>query len=266
MKRLLVAAAAVAAAFSLATPAGAVQARDYYLQFNMAGSSVNDGALGVARAVVSSVEDADVMPFVVTLNEVCANQYRHMESQLDDHGYVGTWGPTGPRCDSGEPYGNALFMRSGRTTVGNFDLPNEHGNEQRRLLCVRSNERDMFLGCVTHISHKAEDQDAQIAAVADRLNGFQDDGYRIVVGGDFNVTPGASALDPMYATCSGGDGRFHETDRATCGGRGGESTHGDRKIDYIFYSAHFSELWGDATRSSYSDHDPLWGRAVAGPA
>jgi endonuclease/exonuclease/phosphatase family metal-dependent hydrolase len=266
MKRILVAAVAVLATMALATPAGAVPVTMSFFQFNMAGSSVNEGSLGVAGAVVSSVEDADDLPFVVTLNEVCLNQHLHIEGRLDEHGYVGTWGPTGPTCDNGEPYGNSIFMRSGRSKLGNVDLPNPNGNEQRRLLCVRSNGQDMFVGCVTHISHEAEDQDVQIAAVADRLNGFRNDGYRVMVGGDFNVTPGDSALDPVYAVCSGGDGQFHETDVAKCGGRGGESTHGDRKIDYIFYSSHFSSLWGDATRSDYSDHDPLWGRARVSPA
>ena len=261
-RRLLGGAVAVLAAMSWATPANAVPTKTSFFQFNMAGSSVNEGSLGVAGAVVSSVEDTSYgMPFIVTLNEVCLNQHTHIESALDDHGYVGTWGPTGPTCDNGQPYGNSIFMKSGRSKLGNFSLPNPNGNEPRKLLCVSSNGYEKWIGCVTHISPKAGDQAVQIAAVADRLNGFRDDGYRVVVGGDFNVTPDHSALDPMYASCYGGDGQFYETDRAACDGRGGESTHGDRKIDYIFYSSHFYSLWGDATRSSYSDHDPLWGRA-----
>jgi len=61
-------------------------------------------------------------------------------------------------------------MRSGRTTLGNYALPNPGDNEPRELLCVRSNEQDRWIGCVAHISHKTEDQDAQIASVAARLD------------------------------------------------------------------------------------------------
>ncbi|PRX43860.1 endonuclease/exonuclease/phosphatase family protein [Prauserella shujinwangii] len=261
--RKLFAAAATAAlaATVFAAPAEAAT-RFYFFQFNMAGNTMNEGGVGVAKAVVASVKDSKRWPYIVTLNEVCLNQHNYIRTRLDDHGYVGTWGPTGPKCKNGAAYGNAIFVKSGRTILGNFALPNPNNTEQRKILCVRSNRYDKWVACVTHISHKSADQKTQINAVATRVDSYRNGGNRVVVGGDFNVTPNSPWIDPMYASCyPGGKGRFYETDRAKCDGRGGEGTHSKGKIDYLFYSSHFYSFWGDATSSNYSDHDPLWGRA-----
>jgi hypothetical protein len=69
----------------------------------------------------------------------------------------------------------------------------------------------------------------------------------------------------MYAPGHGGGsfGVFQEVDEGPDYCRCGESTLGSRKIDYVFLSAaHWWSLWGNATHSDYSDHDPLRGSAA----
>ncbi|GAA3605923.1 hypothetical protein GCM10022419_108420 [Nonomuraea rosea] len=50
--------------------------------------------------------------------------------------------------------------------------------------------------CATHIPWGARDQAAQIRAVADRARAFRDRGYRVILGGDFNIIPTSSKMDP----------------------------------------------------------------------
>jgi endonuclease/exonuclease/phosphatase family metal-dependent hydrolase len=103
---------------------------------------------------------------------------------------------------------------------------------------------------------RSEDQfynQLQISDVAGYLNPRAATGTAIVLGGDFNATPGQ--LGSIYAS---GSGEFREVDDPQ-----NESTHSSGKIDYIFVNQQrFYNLTGDATATSVSDHLPLRGTAT----
>lgn len=234
-----------------------------YLQFNMCGNASHcPDTGGVSDAIVRSVTGHDPQPYVVTLNEACASQLDYLVDQLAPHGYTGVHDPTGPTCDDGSAYGNAMLVQSGFTEVGSWELPNPGGNEPRKLLCVAPETQDI-VACVTHISHIEEDQAEQIQAVGDQLGTLVDAGERVMIGGDFNVTPEDARMSPMYGSCyPDGAGLFNEADSDPACSRTGEGSFGDSKIDYVFFSEQFTELSGDVTHSDYSDHAPLWAQAT----
>ena len=195
-----------------ATPAGTQS----YLQFNMCGNQCNHGGLAVVRNLEQTI--GGDRPVAVTLNEVCENQYDRLRRDLS--GYRGGFDPTGPRCDNGTRYGNAVFVRgSGLDTVGSWQLPNPGSDETRRLMCVRG--RPALVVCVTHISFVAENIGVQVDAVAGILRGLRGDGP-VLLGGDFNTDPTDTRLDPVYS-------RRREADSAV-----NHTTFARRKIDYIF--------------------------------
>jgi endonuclease/exonuclease/phosphatase family metal-dependent hydrolase len=260
----LISVAAVLAIVAVLAPSGAAHGSRSYLQFNLCGHACSGGELAVATDLANTIEER--MPFVVTLNEVCENQYDQLRTDLA--AYDGQFDPTGPRCRNGARYGNAVLLRAtGLDVVGSWQLPNPAGDETRRLLCVRSH----MIVCVTHISNEAGNIAAQVGAVADIISGL-DLNYPLLLGGDFNTNPDDPRLDPLYRTCEGGGGRFHEADSAGCANRSvlngrvgsdviNEDTYGRHKYDYIFLSAgDWPESTADAIEATnrLSDHDALW--------
>lgn len=232
-----------------------------YMQLNIAGNSMHKGGLAPAKEVVSLVKAEQ--PYVVTLNEVCATQFDYIKKNLSGSGYRAWHGHTGVSCKNGSAFGNVVLIRIASSVVGNWALPNPVEKEHRRLLCVKATNYAM-VACSTHISWGAGDQVAQIRAVADRLATFRAKGYRVIIGGDFNVTPTSAALDPMYDTCyPSGAGVLFETAGTRCAARSGEATVGaTRKIDYIFFSEEYQGLKGEAVPTGVSDHKVLWGTAT----
>lgn len=267
--------AASLATLAVLLPAGPAQATDYtqtYMQFNMCGNVCNGGGLTVAQDVERSVENRSPQPFVVTLNEVCENQYDYLWANLGP--YFGYFDATGPTCRNGRRYGNAILVRtSSFTRSGPWTLPNPGGNETRHLVCLRipmSGNLPMS-ACVTHIDFHSVNIAPQIKRVAELVqNEYATHG--VIVGGDFNTTPSSSALNPMYrsAYAPAGNGLFNEVDTPPSLNRSyksnsyNETTFEDgRKLDYIFVSSpDFTGYWGDATSASNSDHVVLWGGAT----
>lgn len=265
---VLLSAAAAVSAVSAGTPVlgatGTPEQTSYtVLQFNMCGNASHcPDPDGVPDAIVRSVTGHDPQPIVVTLNEVCANQLDYVVSELASYGYTGVHDPTGPTCGNGTAYGNALLVNSGLGAVDTWELPNPGGNEPRGLMCAAV-EAAGFRACVTHISQHDEDQAEQIRAVADTLDPLLDAGERVLLGGDFNVPPDDAEISPLYGSCyPDGVGRFAEADSDPPCTRTGEWTVGTGKIDYVFFSEHFTNLTGDVTHSDYSDHAPVWATAT----
>ena len=111
-------------------------------------------------------------------------------------------------------------------------------------------------------------------------------GHHVLIGGDFNVTPGSSTLNPMYSSqYANGTGVFNEADASNFSRSGGgvgssynEYTggcfsypcgwqaaywHPTKKIDYVFLSRYdFTGFTADATYALRSDHTPLWAWAT----
>lgn len=257
-----------------------------FWQFNMCGARIAAPCNGgseqpVSDAIKNSIQN--YRPHGVSLNEACQSQWGTTYWNLNA---AGTWSmgsrfvttrylnaPTSSstiNCnlyDGDRRFGNALFSRQTILMEPSAtSLPKTQSTpETRKLWCMVVDLYYDTVYCTVHITNYDADIAAQIRTVASTVNQWVDAGTPVVLMGDFNVTPNDDRLDPIYHSVFGGGatGRFEEVDQYENGGtrcRCGESTLGSRKIDYIFASArHFDVLDGDATSSSYSDHDPLRG-------
>jgi endonuclease/exonuclease/phosphatase family metal-dependent hydrolase len=260
-----------------------------FWHFNMCGAIIaapcNGGAeQPVSNAIKTLIENYD--PHAVSLNEACQSQWATTYWDLNAAGawtmhsrFVTTRYLSAPtssstiNCnvyDGDRRFGNALFSRQTILMEPSAtSLPKTQTTpETRKLWCMVVDLTRDTVYCTVHITAYDPDIDAQIARVASTVNAWVDDGIPVVLMGDFNVTPGDDRLDRIYSSALGGGafGRFEEVDEyngSTTACRCGESTLGSRKIDYIFVSARdFYSADGDATSSSYSDHDPLRGSAT----
>jgi endonuclease/exonuclease/phosphatase family metal-dependent hydrolase len=272
--------------------AGATASADTPLrfwQFNMCGAVIASPCNGgneqpVSDAIKNSIQNWK--PDAVSLNEACQSQWATTYWNLNAAGlwsmgsrFVTTRYLSAPTSSSGincnvydndRRFGNALFSRQTILMEPSAtSLPKTQNTaETRKLWCMVVDLSRDTVYCSVHITNYDADIDAQIARVASTVNQWVDSGTPVVLMGDFNVTPNDDRLDRIYNSALGGGatGRFEEVDEyngSTTRCRCGESTHGDRKIDYIFVSARdFYSPDGDATSSSYSDHDPLRGSAT----
>ena len=265
MKTIMAALAGVGLAAALAGVPGAAQAAQgktkSYLQFNIAGNSMHGGKTTPAKRVVADVKDK--LPYVVTLNEVCGTQFDYIKSHLSALGYRATHGHTGVACKDGSAFGNVVLIKIASTKLGNWKLPNPVNGEHRRLLCVKATNYAMA-ACATHISYGAGDKAAQVNAVTDRVDALRAKGYRVILGGDFNLQPPYAELNPAYASCyPGAGGNLYEAAAERCGTRTGEPTvDGKWKLDYLFFSGQYTGLSSSTKETSVSDHSELWATAT----
>jgi endonuclease/exonuclease/phosphatase family metal-dependent hydrolase len=280
LRRLLVRAlaisVAIAAAPFLATAPASASASHTYLQFNMCGNRCNHATMTVADDTIRSIFNRSPQPFVVTLQEICRSQYDHMYFSTELAPYFGRFETTVPgRCDDGSDYGIAILLKTvNYSFVGSWWLPESDrpSDEDRKLMCLKTSDTgggtQPLVACVTHIDPDSAVYDNQIQAVADHVRPLWT-GNHVMVGGDFNVTPKAWQINPMYETyySPAGTGIFNEADAPSSFNRNtdgtetsnNESTDGSKKIDYIFLSRFdFTNYSADATYALHSDHDPLW--------
>lgn len=239
------------------------------LQFNMCGNAC-ETRFAVVDDLAAEIASRGRQPFVVTLNEVCRSQYDRLLANLP---YRGHFQPTVPnRCWDGSDYGLAVLVRSSDVAyAGSEPLPAPAGGEPRMVTCVRTALVGRpLVACATHLDTDPANTAGQVAAVAHHAGGYRA-GAAVVVGGDFNTTPGRPALAAM-------DAGFVEADaahdaftggcsRAGCGGGGPGYAHPTRKIDYVFLSrGDFTGISALVTSASHSDHAPLWATATLAPA
>jgi endonuclease/exonuclease/phosphatase family metal-dependent hydrolase len=278
-------------------PDGSQRQRTTVGQFNMYGNKGHHGdpglddENGVVPAIVRSVNDRN--PTFVSLNEACQSQTSALEQQLggrykvyfapitryDAEGNVG-----GVTCDDGSAYGNAVLYRTDFADdvqgtpydLGTPHYDHERGNERRGAACVSSASKGTTF-CAAHLTAEEGDEgddarDAETRALRDNLDrDFPDN--TTLIGGDFNATPDADAMNNIYDSRYGGDadGRFKEVDSTggfglLDGCRAGDNTHGgvgDRhalgdKIDYIFTTPDVEIHDAGPSHSPVSDHAPLW--------
>lgn len=258
----------VYALLRLPADAGTTPSALSVLQFNMCGN-----ACGTRFAVVDDLEseitDRAQQPFVVTLNEVCRGQYDRLLADLPYHGH---FQPTMPnRCWDGSDYGIAVLVRSSDVGyAGSAPLPAPAGGEPRTVTCVRTAFQSRpLVACATHLDTDPANTASQVTAVAEHAGAFRA-GAAVVVGGDFNTTPGRPALDPMdadFVEADAADDAFTGgCSRARCGDRPGYA-HPTRKIDYVFLSrGDFTGTSELVTSAAHSDHVPLWATATLAPA
>jgi hypothetical protein len=231
------------------------------LHFNICGAACNYGVVGRGGPGNDVVEDvrsriAGFNPGIVTLNEICVGQFNRLKALLAG-GAVKMTGVfraqrNDSRCDNGGGFGDAVFTAGGIDGQKVLALPNPSGGEHRAVLCVRTSVAGgPLLACVLHTVTDNPMKGKQVAAAAKALNGEAGRGA-VIVGGDFNTTPGG-----MRALLEAGQGgRFFDVDPERAGTRGG-------KIDYILFDrGHFSGPFGGPQGSRYSDHDVLSGQAT----
>jgi endonuclease/exonuclease/phosphatase family metal-dependent hydrolase len=258
----------VYALLRLPADAGTPPATLSILQFNMCGN-----ACGTRFAVVDDLE-AEItgrtrQPFVVTLNEVCRGQYDRLLADLPYHGH---FQPTMPnRCWDGSDYGIAVLVRSSDVGyAGSAPLPAPAGGEPRTVTCVRTAFQSRpLVACATHLDTDPANTASQVTAVVEHAGAFRA-GAAVVVGGDFNTTPGRPALDPMdadFVEADAADDAFTGgCSRARCGDGPGYA-HPTRKIDYVFLSrGDFTGVSALVTSAAHSDHTPLRATATLAPA
>jgi endonuclease/exonuclease/phosphatase family metal-dependent hydrolase len=240
-----------------ATAAGPVRV----MQFNICAADCNRGVFDKVGGGNDVVEDVRARiltfrPAIVALNEVCVAQFNRLKSLLDG----GTWRMNGVfraqrnegRCKGGAGFGDAVFSAAGIAGQKVLALPNAGSSEHRAVLCARTSAGGgPVLACVLHLVTRDPLKGRQLAAAARAANAEAGQGA-VILGGDFNVTPGrmGSLLD------AGKGGRFFDVDPQLASTRGG-------KIDYVLFSrAHFTGPSGGPQGSKYSDHDALIGQAT----
>jgi endonuclease/exonuclease/phosphatase family metal-dependent hydrolase len=237
------------------------------LQFNMCGDACQT-RFAVVADLESEITGRGRPPFVVTLDEVCRRQYDRL---LADLPYRGHFQPTvRNRCSDGSDYGIAVLVRSSDVEyAGSEPLPAPAGGEPRTVTCVRTRvQAHPLVACATHLDTDPANTASQVAAVDDHAEAFRD--AAVVVGGDFNTTPGGAALHPMtagFVEADAADDAFTGgCSRDRCGDAPGYArpTH---KIDYVFLSrGDFTGISAVVSSAPHSDHTPLWATATLAPA
>ncbi|MFC5825002.1 endonuclease/exonuclease/phosphatase family protein [Nonomuraea insulae] len=233
---------------------------------------------------------------LIMFQEMCYGQYQTLRQAVGD-AYDSVWGASlasASGCSqwgSDKRFGLAIFAKGGPGTIDNgtrvvHTLPRPAGGEARIELCARTVIRSHSAwACNTHLDFHAGNKEAQAAAVAAHTDAYVDEGYPVVLAGDFNMFPTEAPLKHLYDH-HGGTGLFQEVDendKAHFTGtecpqsgdrcRSGEATEDPvcspdtdqtGKIDYIFVSAlAFGTVRGDAAACTpgLSDHHLLRGAA-----
>lgn len=273
-----------------APPAAAAVVRDLkVLQFNIAGGAKNAGSMTVADYVVGRV--LAEQPDVISLNEVCDDQYQHIRDRLNEAGYGANSHFAHTKLVALEcselvqpdGAGNAIFVRAGiedgSATSYYFDGPDTlvdswDGFLDRGIACVTARFEIPIRACAAHTSPEDDVASREAATIA-RVFGPEAERRPFILVGDLNVAPSypspqAPAIAVLYAPEAGGTGPFWEADMFHSGSPprpGGAPTQGSSKIDYILASKnHFSsevsarvEEPGECDGHPCSDHRLVWG-------
>ncbi|WP_147445801.1 endonuclease/exonuclease/phosphatase family protein, partial [Corallococcus aberystwythensis] len=249
-------------------------------------------------ALVRSIKGRSPELAFVTINEGCKDWLDYLDEQLpdynvqfdpvlksDDKGNLQL-----QPCKHGSLFGNAIIYRKSFSglQMKSYDLQSGPNREQRRMLCLNSDSKRLVV-CAVHLVNGGENRE-QREREAERARSVLAEnyaGYTVILGGDLNDEPGSEALSSFYLSDygQGAHGAFKEVD-SPCGDdikerdfcRDGEHTHGElpkgggpfgevprdtfgginEKFDYLFVSPEVTVHDADATKSLYSDHDPLW--------
>ncbi|RKI58441.1 hypothetical protein D7X55_26880 [Corallococcus sp. AB049A] len=271
-------------------PARDYSERMFIGQFNMAGGSDEYGGHGseAPEALVRSIKGRSPALAFVTINEGCKDWLDYLDEQLPD--YNVKFDPVFKNDDKGNPqpqpckhdsqFGNAIVYRKDFSDfqTKSYELQDAVGHAQRKMLCLGSDSKRLVV-CTVHLV-SGEDHREQREQEAERVRRWLAKdyaGYTVILGGDLNDEPGSEALSSFYLSDYGQDahGALKEVD-SPCGDdinerdscRDGEHTHGElpggllgginEKFDYLFVSPKVTVHDADATKSLYSDHDPLW--------
>lgn len=232
------------------------------MQYNICGAICNHGVVarpGPSNDVVDDVRNRIVgfRPHIVMLHETCAGQFDQLKNLLRSSG----WPMNGVfrkqrndgRCKGGLGFGDAVLTAGHMGATEVLQLP-DRGGEDRAVLCLNTNAGGPVLACTLHLvtgKHGQWERQAQLNAAARALNG-RAAGRAVIVGGDFNTTPGGMGafLNPANG------GQFFDVDPEKAPTRG-------TKIDYVLFSRkHHAGPSGGPLGTRFSDHRILLGHVT----
>ncbi|MFD6758054.1 FG-GAP-like repeat-containing protein [Streptomyces roseolus] len=269
-----------------------------FVSFNMCGSgnpcTPEKGYTDSAKyaAVLDQTTGSGWNADQIFLQEVCRYQYDELAAQLKPKGFQGLYtttvqlGTASGLCAGGADgtkgdYGMALFVKGTVSDSTVLELTVGGESEPIKSPCLKSYTQGRAnWACSVHLYwNDSALRDAEAKKLAQQAALWQEQGYPVVLGGDFNGRPDSTMAATFYGSGAGGNGTFVEADEtdkdfftSTCLSAGasrcrsGETTFGDsrRKLDYLFFSgAHFKDVKGDVlpTFTAASDHDMI--RAAA---
>lgn len=273
MKRIVIAAVALAAAVLSATPAHASPPRGHdpvlrVATYNIHAGAGNDGVFDIDRTAAQIAElDADV----VALQEVdvhwnARSQWRDLAAELAESldmsvffGPIYSVEPTEPGAPKAE-YGNALLSRYPIRASRNHEItrlstqvpnpvPEPAPGFPQISIKVDGVDVDLYS---THLDYRGV-PDIRQAQVLEMLDIMACKPHRPqVLMGDFNVGPDGAELAPLWSTLTDawaaagtGDGLTYPADVPT------------KRIDYIAVSSQVSVTGVEAPQSLGSDHRPV---------
>lgn len=248
---------------------------------NIAGGMLNFGRVEALDYVEREI--ADARPDVVMLQEVCQTQADAFQANHPawDVEFRVTR-PNHPKCG---PLGHLLASHHGLDDVTETDLGHADPGKSVTLLCgdVKFEKRKGAVRvCGTHLVSRADDPDdsdrrraLEVEALVATLDPIVRSGRAVVVAGDMNSGPKKALLDPIYRlkrNGTWGGGLFDEADQTdprreeyldegiTCAPgacRSGEDTHGNSKLDHVFFSHNriSGALEGRVLNKGKSDHN-----------
>ncbi|MFJ6756023.1 MULTISPECIES: endonuclease/exonuclease/phosphatase family protein [unclassified Streptomyces] len=282
---------ASAAVRAASTEAGIAAGTVRLTSYNICGNMCSGPAYDADRRIAAVAAEAD--PAVwgagqLFLQEVCEHQYDALLARLGPLGYGGfysaTLPPGNPAICEGHAYGNAVLVRGPVSDTADLDLTVGGEREPITVPCALASLSDRpTWSCSVHLYW---DDGTLAVPEADRLaeqaRKWLDDGFAVVLGGDFNHSPRTATLSRFYLPerGDGAHGSFIEADESdpeffdpaacppasTSACRSGETTFGAKKLDYLFLSApHFRAASADALPldTKVSDHNLLRVAATA---
>ncbi|MEV4230559.1 endonuclease/exonuclease/phosphatase family protein [Streptomyces bobili] len=206
-----------------------------------------------------AAEIARYAPQVIGLQEACVRDVESVRDHLENlHGLVyhveygsvlQNWGRCGGAPWSPGAYGQALLSAAPMTDRVNVEYP-DGGSEDRGYMAVTTMVGGRSVRVFnTHLAERRQEavrakQTGVLAAAVARHD-------RAIVIGDFNATPDAPELAPMWELAADADPQCHPAP-----GSCDTTTDWQSKFDYVFLRD-VARLDHRVQHSPYSDHDLL---------
>lgn len=245
-----------------------------FFTYNICGGDSNCKVADPVKAIVDNV--VAHKPVAFALQEVCSNQANQLSRELRARGlhYVQRFQNAAPLgfnvgCGGLNGWGNAVFHVGEQLGQVEANAYRAQGGitrpQNRNYVCVRV-PNPSFWACSTHIDLDARLQKSQLeelSGVVSRLTSVGGKDVPVLLGGDFNVSPSSTSLDPLFATSyQGGRGRLLEADILPDRTFGAEdATHGTSKIDFIFRTPNV-QVTSSRVVNATSDHRLLLNSVV----
>lgn len=200
----------------------------------------------------------------VPLQEICNGQIGDLQNDLYyrlgryfySYRAVTVPGVSNANCAYGTggsagDYGLGVLIPRQAAYVSIHTLPNSASNEKRVMLCAETTAESRGIEvCSTHLSNKNEtdatywrgEQVKRVTDLAKQYGAVRG----ILIGGDFNATPFASEMSPIYAALDEADDTYRYDSSGGPLNQENDSSFPNKhyccvveqKLDYVFYGAY----------------------------